>query len=78
MRDTGKTRGVVREGSVNIHGLKTRVSKKFPNSEIANILLSEPSEMSIEELIAKCGTWLSIMDATHNNLNREYMKEVSK
>jgi hypothetical protein len=76
--NTGITRIGFRGMFVSIQNLKTRVSKKFPNSEIANILLSEPDEMSVEELIAKCGTWLSIMDATHNNLNSEYIKGVSK
>lgn len=36
--------------------------KKFPNSEIANILLSEVDEMSIEAFISKIGTWLALLD----------------
>lgn len=63
---------------LSIETLKFRTSKKFPNSEIANILLNEPDEMSIEEFIAKCGTWLAVLDARHNNLNSEYIKEVIK
>ena len=64
---------------VGIHDLKTLATRKFPNSEITNILLNEPDEMSVEDFIAKSGTWLSIMDATHNNLNSAInIKEVSK
>ena len=62
-----------------IRGLKKRFTHKFPNTELSHILLSEPDEMSVEEFIAKCGTWLAILDnESHNNLNREYIKEVSK
>lgn len=55
-------RRVLDEKSVNISRLKTRVVKKFPNSEIANILLSEVDEMSIEAFISKIGTWLALLD----------------
>ena len=62
MAYTGQTRGIFYEKSVNISRLKTRVVKKFPNSEIANILLSEVDEMSIEAFISKIGTWLALLD----------------
>ena len=67
---------MLNENSVSINGLKTRVSKKFPHSEIANILLSEPDEMSVETFISKVGTWLAVLDTTHNNLNERNIKEV--
>jgi hypothetical protein len=62
MINTGRTRVVFHEKIVSIHRLKTRIPKKFPNSEIANILLNEPDEMSIEALISKVGTWLVLLD----------------
>ncbi len=76
--NTGKTRVSFRE-KISIHEVKTRVNKKFPNIELSQILLSEPDEMSVEALISKVGTWLVILDATHNNLNNEInIKEVTK
>ena len=62
MASADQTREVLYEKSVNISRLKTRVVKKFPNSEIANILLSEVDEMSIEAFISKIGTWLALLD----------------
>ena len=60
---TGNTRVVLERRSVNIHGIKHRISMKFPNSEIAQILLSEPDEIgSIDEFLAKVGTWLAVVD----------------
>ena len=49
--------------------LKHKFIKQFPDNELTNILSKEPDEMSIEALISKVGTWLAILDATHNNLN---------
>ena len=54
---------------ISISELKRSFSKKFPNSEIANILLNEPSEISVEELIGAVGVWLNILDMESvNNL----------
>ena len=44
--------------------LKNRFAMKFPNSEITQILLSEPDEIgSIDEFLAKVCTWLAVLDA---------------
>jgi hypothetical protein len=59
---------------LSINTLKFRVSQKFPNSEIANILLNEPDKMSVEEFIAKGGTWLAILDSERNNNLKLQMK----
>ena len=64
---------------LSINTLKFRVSQKFPNSEIANILLNEPDEMSVEIFISKVGTWLVILDAEkYLNSDTQIIKEVSK
>jgi hypothetical protein len=56
--------------AINIHGLKTRVSKKYPNSSILPILLSLPDEISGEELIGATAVLLDLLDReSHNNLN---------
>ena len=47
---------------VSIKTLKSRISAKFPNSRIAQILRNEPDEVSPEELIAKIGTWQFVID----------------
>ena len=57
---------------------KTRVSKKFPNSPIMSYLQSLPDDLPAEELIGATAILLGILDATHNNLNSEYIKEVRK
>ena len=59
---------------LSINTLKFRVSQKFPTSEIANILLNEPDKMSVEEFIAKGGTWLAILDSERNNNLKLQMK----
>lgn len=61
--------GLLLGKTVNLRGLKSRLNTKFPASEITNILSIEPDEMSIEAFLSKAGTWLAILDATHNNLN---------
>jgi hypothetical protein len=64
---------------VSLESLKHSFSQKFPDIELSQILLSEPDKMSVEELIAKCGTWLAILDSErNNNLNSEYIKGVGK
>jgi hypothetical protein len=79
MAYTGQTRGIFYEKSVNISKLKTRVAKKFPNSEIANILLSEIDTQTAEEFIAKAEVWLSVVDMERNkNVKREIEKEEIK
>lgn len=54
--------------NIMIRGLKERFAHKFPNVELSQILLSEPDEMSIEELIGAVGVWLNILDESNNNL----------
>ena len=55
--------GNTRLNRVNMQILKNRFAMKFPNSEIAQILLSEPDEIgSIDEFLAKVGTWLAVLD----------------
>ena len=50
-------------GEVSISNLKRNFVKKFPNSQLAAVLLCEPDSMSIEELIGKAGTWLVFLQA---------------
>lgn len=78
MKNTSNTRIVWKETIVNLHGLKTRMSRKFPNSKITNIILNEPSEISVEELIGAVGVWLNILDESYNNLKFQRIKEVIK
>ena len=47
---------------VSLRTLKSRISAKYPNEPITEILKNEPDEVSMEELIAKLGTWQSVID----------------
>jgi hypothetical protein len=67
--DTSNTRVDFERKGINIHGLKTRVNKKFPNSHILPILLSLPDDISAEELIGAVAVLLDLLDReSHNNL----------
>lgn len=45
---------------VNIHGLKIRVSKKYPS--LTSLMQTFPDEMEVEEFIGAVGVWLFILD----------------
>jgi hypothetical protein len=48
---------------VNIRAFKDRVSSKYLNASIAEILRNEPDEVGPEELIGKLATWQTIIDS---------------
>jgi len=52
---------------INIKKLKLNYINKYPESSLAQVLLSEPDEMLEFEFLAKVHTWISI-------LNRETKK----
>lgn len=60
--DTGNTQADMEGSSVNIHGIKHRISMKFPDSEITKLLLSMPDEMPAGELIGAVFTLLAVAD----------------
>lgn len=68
----------VDEKNISIARLKQKVAKKFPNSEITKILLSEPDEMAnVNEFISKVGTWLILLDTLKNTTEqREYEEAI--
>lgn len=43
---------------ISISDLKRNFTERFPNSPLTPLLLCEPDSMSIDELVAKAGTWL--------------------
>lgn len=61
MISTSSARAGTRE-MVSLKTLKHRFAHKFPNSEITQILLLEPPEISIESFISKAETWLVLID----------------
>ncbi len=46
---------------ISISDLKRNFTQKFPDCPLTSILLYEPDSMSIDELIAKTGTWLAFL-----------------
>ncbi|EQB69325.1 MAG: hypothetical protein AMDU5_GPLC00004G0295 [Thermoplasmatales archaeon Gpl] len=68
MQDVGNKRENLQKKQVSIRKLKCLFTEaKFSNSELSQILLLEPDEMSIEAFISKTGTWLSILDVEKAN-----------
>ena len=60
---------------IDIRELKNKLTQKFLNREFTQVLLLEPDEMSIEEFIAKSGTWLTICDLERTKNEKEQVKE---
>jgi hypothetical protein len=56
------------EFEIDLRTFKSNFSKYFPNSVLSIILLSEPDEMSLDELIGKLGTWLILLDQEKDSL----------
>ncbi len=48
---------------VSIRDLKAKISGKYRDSAIANVLLHEPDELTPLELVAKIMTWQSVIDS---------------
>jgi hypothetical protein len=46
---------------ITISDLKRNFMQEFPDSPLTPILLCEPDSMSVDELIAKTGTWLAFL-----------------
>lgn len=46
---------------ISISDLKRNFTQKFPDSPLTPILLYEPDTMSVDDLIAKTGTWLAFL-----------------
>jgi hypothetical protein len=72
--DTGNTRVDFERKTINIHELKTRLSKKYPNSSILSILLSLPDTIDAEELVGATAILLDLLDRekrSYNNLNTQ-------
>ena len=46
---------------ISISDLKRKFTQKFPDSPLTPILLYEPDAMSIDDLVAKTGTWLAFL-----------------
>ena len=46
---------------ITISDLKRNFTQKFPDSPLTPILLYEPDAMSIDDLVAKTGTWLAFL-----------------
>ncbi len=47
---------------ISLADLKRRFSARFPNSQLAQVLLSEPNTLSGAEFLAKAQTWLAILE----------------
>ena len=46
---------------ISISDLKRNFTQKFPDSPLTPVLLYEPDAMSIDDLVAKTGTWLAFL-----------------
>jgi hypothetical protein len=62
MGKTESTRLGSKGRKINISQVKLLFSSRFPNLDFTKILLSEPDELSTDELVAKIGTWLLTLD----------------
>ena len=47
---------------ISLADLKRKFSARFPNSQLAQVLLSEPDTLSGAEFLAKAQTWLAILE----------------
>jgi hypothetical protein len=52
-----------RKTMINIGRLKKDFTSQFPDSSLTAVLLQEKDYLSAEELLAKVGTWLAILNA---------------
>ena len=50
-----------KERIANLSTLKREFARRFPDSPLMPILLSEPDEVSFGDLLAKASTWLSLL-----------------
>jgi pheromone shutdown protein TraB len=48
---------------INIGKFKKEFTTQFPDSALTAVLIQEKDHFSAEELLAKVGTWLAILNA---------------
>lgn len=48
---------------INIRPLKEKISRLYPGQMLSEIFRNEPDQVSVEDFIAKIGTWLSIAES---------------
>ena len=52
---------ILKDRKVSIRNVKKHFKEKYPSDPFTAILISEPDELTIDQLLSKYETWISVL-----------------